>query len=142
VTPDELDSITAPIYRVLGLRDPYDFALEAMRRNLSEGRVAELTAKVALREHHRQTGQTTRMLVKAIAVLQNGDEVYILSGTERGARHLRREMRELLRRLNSLGLQENAKFTTEASMNEEMEAVGGAERRRRIVEATFLIDPL
>lgn len=62
-------------YQGLGLEDPDAFALKMMRHNLSEEKVAVLGAKAAIEGVYRATGRTTRMMIKALWMMAQGEAI-------------------------------------------------------------------
>ena len=113
--PQDLSSL----YRELKLMDPDEFAIEAMRRNLNKEREAVMGPKMLLREHHRRTGRTTRMLIRVLAELQRGGTVRIVAGNLAMTRHLRGTLRDMLEQLEQSELLSNAQFTSRQARDDD-----------------------
>lgn len=62
----------------LGLRDPDLFAIEQLRKNLSEQQVANLGVERAFRERMRGTGVTTRAYLQGLLLARSHKVIFIV----------------------------------------------------------------
>lgn len=71
--------------KLANLKNPWKYGLQAVRHNIWEDRA--LSPEFIYKQAYRQSGRTTRLLLKAISIMLSGENVLFINSTSAAAQN-------------------------------------------------------